>query len=373
MKIRPFQALYPNLDFVASPDSFCLDAKTAFQEFVQNGLVAKTAQDALYILQIERPGGHLHTGLVACNALSDFYEGKIKKHENTLSEKEQSQMQLFLRWHAILKPVLLVYRKVDAINEWILAFAQKNAPFFEVHFEKDDQIHRAWTITDGRDIRDLQALFAENVPETYIADGHHRTTTVALLHERLKDKNSDFNFSELFCAYFPSDQMEILDYNRAVEGLLKDVSPMRFMAQLAEIFDIEFMEKAGPPRRKHELTMCAGKEWFRLKWRKNVLEKHKKDVATLDATLLNRYVLEEILKIKDVRTDTRISYIEGSKGPAGVEDAVGTSGRRIGFMLFPVTLDDLMSLADAGQVLPPKSTYFEPRLRSGLIVKEIKD
>ena len=115
MKIRPFQAIYPNIDFVASPDSFCMEAKTGFQEFKKNGLFKKTASDALYIFQIQN-GRRTHTGLVAANDLSDFHEGRIKKHENTLSEKEQQQMQLFVRWQAILKPVLLVYRRVDAIN-----------------------------------------------------------------------------------------------------------------------------------------------------------------------------------------------------------------------------------------------------------------
>lgn len=371
MKIKPFQAIYPNIDFIASPDSFCQEAKTAFQEFKNNGLFIKTAQDALYVFQIEN-GPRKHLGLIGLNDLNDFFDGKIRKHEATLSEKEQNQMQLFVRWQAILKPVLLVYRKVEAINSWLENFIKTRPPFFSVHFEKDGQIHRAWTVTDGRQIAELQQLFAQNVPETYIADGHHRTTTVALLHERLKGKESEFNFDELFCAWFPSDQLDILDYNRVVEGL-KDVSPMRFMAQLAQLFEVEFLEKPARPRHKHELTMVVSKEWFRLSWRPEILKKRPDGGILLDANLLNEHVLERILGITDVRTDTRIQYVEGARGLRGVEKVAGQDRNSIGFMLFPVALDDLMALSDRGEMLPPKSTYFEPRLRSGLIVKEIKD
>lgn len=371
MKIRPFQAIYPNIDFVASPDSFCLEAKTGFQEFKKNGLFKKTASDALYVFQIQN-GKRTHTGLIACNDLSDFYEGKIKKHENTLSEKEQQQMQLFVRWQAILKPVLLVYRRVDAINDWLENFTKSHEPFFKVNFEKDGQVHRAWAVSDGRQIQELQQLFEKNVQSTYIADGHHRTTTVALLNERLRDKNPEFDFRELFCAYFPSDQLDILDYNRVVEGL-KDVSPMRFMARLAQLFEVEFLEKPTKPRKKHELTMVVGKEWFRLTWRAEILKKAAKNRVLLDANLLNEHVFDKILGITDVRTDSRMTYIEGPKGLAGLEDAAGSNRNRVGFMLFPVALDDLMALSDMGEMLPPKSTYFEPRLRSGLIVKEIKE
>ena len=371
MKIRPFQAIYPNIDFIASPDSFCMEAKTAFQEFKKNGLFNKTAQDALYVFQIEN-GPRLHTGLIGLNELADYHDGKIRKHEATLSEKEQSQMQLFLRWQAILKPVLLVYRKVAAISTWLENFTKKNEPFFSVHFEKDGQTHRAWTVTDGRQIAELQQLFEQNVAETYIADGHHRTSTVALLHERLKGKPSEFNFDELFCAWFASDQLDILDYNRVVEGL-KDVSPMRFMAQMAQLFDIEFLENPARPRHKHELTMVAGKEWFRLSWRADILKKQPDGGILLDANLLNEYVLERILGIADVRTDTRITYVEGARSLRRFENVAGQNRNSIGFMLFPVALDDLMALSDRGEMLPPKSTYFEPRLRSGLIVKEIKD
>ncbi|MCB0574438.1 MAG: DUF1015 family protein, partial [Saprospiraceae bacterium] len=136
-----------------------------------------------------------------------FFSGKVKKHEKTLSEREQQQMQLFLRWGAILKPILLTYQPVPDISRWLDSFASSNKPTFSTRFVKDGQIHRVWTVTDPTEIDHLRRLFAERVACTYIADGHHRTTTVALLHERLKDKNPEFNFDNLFCAFFAADQL----------------------------------------------------------------------------------------------------------------------------------------------------------------------
>ncbi len=370
MKIKPFQALYPNFDFIASPDSFCENAKDTFREFQDSGLYQQFPKPAFYIYQIE-DGSRRHTGLVALNDVADFFDGKIKKHENTLSEKEQQQMQLFLRWNAILKPVLLTYPSVPAIENWLQQYVSTAAPLFTTRFEKDGQVHRMWPVTEEKDIAVLRDLFAANVQRTYIADGHHRTTTVAMLHERLRDKNPEYDFDNLFCIFLGADQLDILDYNRVVEGL-KHLSPTQFVVQMSKIFDIDPLDTPRRPQHKHELILCIRKEWYSLHWKKEVLESHPDEKVLLDASLLNEQVLDAILGIRDVRTDTRISYIEGSRGIDGVKKAVNASRNRIGFMLFPVSFDDLMQMADADESLPPKSTYFEPRIRTGMMVRMLK-
>jgi uncharacterized protein (DUF1015 family) len=240
---------------------------------------------------------------------------------------------------------------------------------FATRFEKDGQAHRAWAIQNPADIAHLQQLFAAHVESTYIADGHHRTTTVALLHERLKDKSPEMDFDNLFCAFFSADQLDILDYNRVVEGL-KDISITHFMVKMSKIFDLEVLGKAEKPREKHEITMCFRKEWFLLRWKPEVLERFEKQHVTLDATLLNELVFSAIFGIHDVRTDTRITYVEGAKGLEGVRKAANNN-RRIGFVLYPVHFADLMYMADDGESLPPKSTYFEPRMRTGMMVKSL--
>ena len=370
MKIKPFQALYPNFDFIASPDSFCENAKETFREFQDTGLYQQFPKTAFYIYQIE-DGRRKHTGLVALNDVADFFDGKIKKHENTISEKEQQQMQLFLRMNAILKPVLLTYPSVPAIENWLKQYVGTAAPLFTTRFEKDGQVHRMWPVTEAKDIAFLQDLFATHVPRTYIADGHHRTTTVALLHERLRVKSPEYDFDNLFCIFLGADELDILDYNRVVEGL-KQVSPTQFVVRMSKIFEMEPLDAPRRPLHKHELIMYVRKEWYSLQWKKEVLERYPADRVLLDASLLNEWVLDPILGIRDVRTDTRITYVEGSRGVEGVKKTVGANRNRIGFMLFPVSFDDLMQMADADESLPPKSTYFEPRIRTGMIVKLLK-
>jgi uncharacterized protein (DUF1015 family) len=371
MKILPFQATYPNFDFIASPDSFCEDAKDSFKEFQRNGFFEKAPQDALYIYQIETPQ-RKHIGLVCLNDVQDFFDGRVKKHEKTLSEKEQQQMQLFLRWNAILKPVLLTYQPVAEINAILSTHVAGREALYTTHFEKDGQVHRVWAVTDGEEIGQLQALFAQKINCTYIADGHHRTTTVALLHERLKTKNPEFDFDNLFCAFFGGDQLDILDYNRVVEGL-KEVSITRFIVKMSKICDLDVLDEARKPAHKHEVLMYVHKEWYSLRWKESVLKQYAAEKVTLDATLLNELVLQNILDIRDVRTDTRITYVEGSKGIAGVRRITDENSlNRIGFALYPVDFDDMLRMADAGESLPPKSTYFEPRLRSGMLVKMLK-
>jgi uncharacterized protein (DUF1015 family) len=371
MKIKPFRATYPNFDFIASPDSFCDDAKFSFREFQANGFFEKSPKDALYIYQIETDE-RLHTGLISLNEVEDFFAGKVKKHEKTLSEREQQQMQLFLKWNAILKPVLLTYPPVPDISLWLEHFTQAHKPLYATRFAKDKQTHRVWTVTEAEDIGQLQNLFAAQVQGTYIADGHHRTTTVALLHERLKGKSKEFDFDNLFCAFFAADQLDILDYNRVVEGL-KDVSPTHFMVKMSKVFDLDVLEQPRKPLEKHELVMYAQKHWYSLRWKESVLKSHAKDRVVFDATLLNEFVLDQIFGITDVRTDTRITYVEGAKGLTGVRKATNESDDRIGFLLYPVSFDDMMRMADAGESLPPKSTYFEPRLKSGMLVKMLRE
>lgn len=370
MKIEPFQATYPNFDSVASPDSFCDDAKNSFREFQANGFFEQAPQAAFYIYQIET-AQRKHTGFIALDDVEDFFSGRVKKHEKTLSEREQQQMQLFLRWNAILKPVLLTYPPVPAISLWLEHYTQAHKPLYTTRFVRDNQIHRVWMVADAGDIGQLQRMFADQVPGTYIADGHHRITTAALLHERMKDKSREFDFGRLFCAFFAADQLEILDYNRVVEGL-QDLSPTHFIVQMSRIFDLDILKEPRKPQQKHELVMYAQKEWYSLRWKDSVLKSHAKDPVVLDALLLNEFVLDQIFHIRDVRTDTRITYVEGARGLDGVRKATNESDDRVGFILYPVSFDDMMEMADAGESLPPKSTFFEPRLKSGMLVKMLK-
>ena len=369
MLIKPFQAICPKFKLISSPDQFCDNAKDLYQEYTEKGLFKQHPERALYIYRIEA-AHRRHTGLVALNDVEDFFAGKVKKHEKTLSEREQHQVRLFLQWEAVLKPVLLTYPPSMAITEWLDGYTQSHKPLFSTHFAKSHQTHRVWAIADADDIRHLKSMFAAQVHSVYIADGHHRTSTVALLHEQAPEMHPQYDFDHLFCAFFAADQLNILDYNRVVEGL-ESISPASFVARLSRLFEIEALPAPRRPEHKHELVMYLRKEWFSLCWRTNVLAEYPSDQVLLDAELLNERVLRDVLDIGDVRTDQRIIYVEGNKGIKGIQKHVGQNRARVGFMLYPVIFEDMMRLADLGESLPPKSTYFEPRLRSGVLVQSL--
>ena len=368
MKIKPLLARYADFDKIESSDLFCDEAKNLYETYVQEDLYKKLPQPAFFIYQIQSVTG-VHTGLVALNEVEDFFDGKVKKHEATLSEREKQQMDLFLRWEAILKPVLLTYPTVPDISAWLDAYVQQNKPLFVAKFKQGRVLHRIWSVTREQEIGELQDLFTKNVKSTYIADGHHRTTTIAMLHE-LRDQYPDFDFDHLFCAFFATDQLDILDYNR-VADIPKGMSAAQLMARLSKVFNIEILDSRRRPVDKHEIVMCLRKEWYSMHWRPEILNGLDEQNALLDASLLNERVLGNILGIQDVRHDTRVSYVDGGKGLEGLRKAAN-SRNKVGFALFPVHFADMMDLADAGEILPPKSTYFEPRLKSGVLVQLLK-
>ncbi len=372
MHVYPFRAIYPILENIASPDDFCSNAKHAFLDYCSAGLLRSAEQEAIFVYQIQTPFRH-HRGIVAANDLADFWQGKVKIHERTLSEREQQHQQLVVTWAAILKPVLLTFPPVPALNDWMSAYIQTSAPLFGVRFAAEEQVHRIWAVTDPDHIRLIQRLFAEHVSTVYIADGHHRTTALSQLRQQ-QERYPHLDFSKISCAYFATDQLDISDYNRVVEGL-NGLSPEGFFRQLNALCTIEPLEHPRKPSHKHELKMLFENRWYRLQWRPELLQYAQQHTALpvlLDVMLLNEYVLHRLLGIQDPRNDTRIAYVEGSKGLKGIRKAVSRHPDRVGFALYPVSFDDMMRIADTGQTLPPKSTYFEPRMKSGILIQPLR-
>lgn len=368
MHIKPFQAVYPNLDYITSPDSFFHAIRDEYLEYHSSGFFHKTAQEALFIYRIKGAVRH-YTGLVACADIRDYRNGCIKQHEHTLPAKEQQQMQLMLRRGAAVKPVLLAYPQVEAISRWIEGYIIRREPFFQAESEEFGEQHCLWEVRDGQDIRILQDLFQQHVPCSYIADGHHRTSTTSLLYEKTLEGKREGDFHLLLCALFPSSDIDILDFNRVAYGL-NGHSPSAFMAHIAQYFEIGFLEEPRKPERKHELTMLFNREWYCLEWKPRVLAEYQEEKVVLDATLLNDKVLGPVLGVEDVRTDQRILYVEGPRGVEGIQQAVSKGEEAVAFCLYPVQLEELMKVADAGRVMPPKSTWIEPRMKNGLIVQE---
>ena len=368
MQIRPFQAVFPNLEYIASADSFFNTVKQDYSTYRRNNFFQKAAQEALYVYQIQSPHRD-YWGMIACADILDYLNGHILKHESTIAEKEQQQMQLLFNRQAMVKPVLLTYPDIPDINSLLQKSISETEIFFSVNFQFEQSTHRLWQITDGQVIQKLQNLFKTRVPVCYIADGHHRSSSSARIYKQRKNLTQNNPFSSLLCAFFPASQLAIYDYNRVVEGL-NHISIAAFMARLSRVFELEVLAQPSKPRKKHELVMLLEEEWFRLVWKKSVLSQLEQEEDILDVSLLNEIVLKGILNIGDVRTDSRVKYVEGPRGMQQLKEKAIKNDKRVAFLLYPVCLNDLMRIASAGKVLPPKSTWFEPRVKNGLLVYE---
>jgi len=368
MNIFPFRAAFPKVDLIKSPKSFFSNIKYQFREYRKSGFYNDSEKSGLYIYQVHSAHGK-HTGLICCTDIKDLADGVVLKHEKTLASKEQQMMHLLLQRKALVKPVLLAYHSVGKINNIIKDHIKSNKPKLDVTFDDKIERHIVWPITEKAIITKLTKLFSK-VPKSYIGDGHHRTTTIALLSQS-KDIGSDAQkYAQLLTAYFPFSELEILDYNRVVD-IDEIIKGTQFIAQLSKYFDIVKLSKASKPSEKHAVSMYIEKAWYMLKWKKEYLIDQKGKGPVLDSALINKYVFGKILGIKDVRVDQRIKYYGGLEPMKKLTKQANRSKLGVAFCIMPVTSKELTEIADKGQTLPPKSTWFEPRLVSGIIAKDL--
>ena len=367
MKIYPFQAVYPNLNLVTSPDSFFGSMKQDYPEFFKSGFFNKSKQAAIYIYTI-KTDLKTYKSIVAANDIGDIESNKILKHEDTLAVKEQSMMQLILQRNALIKPVLLAYDGNSAINQFVAKEIRSRKPMFQVKFEESGDVHTFYEIKKNEKVQMVQQLFKDNVKKCYIADGHHRVATTCRLSAG--DRLEKGQLNSMLSVYFPFEELDILDYNRSIQ-IGDDIDDAQIITRLHKIVKIRELAEAKKPTEKYCVTMLLNKQWYLLKWKKKIIKKYSKEGVVLDADILNRYVLKEILDIEDIKTDSRVKYIEGTAGIEGVAKLCNGENRRIGFCLYPISHKELKYVADNGLNLPPKSTWFEPRIKNGMIVQEL--
>ena len=367
MHILPFKALFPNMELIPSPDYSFATVREEFPSYFQGGFFHQAPADGFYLYQIE-DGRRDYLGLIACVDLADYASGAIRQHEQTLADNEQKQMQLALHRKAGVKPVLLTYPAQETLELWMHDYVKLHAPLLDVSIPSEGQRHRIWAVYNPSDIANLRQLFLQLVPVSYIADGHHRIAAASLMHQKLENPLEQDHYGTLIAAFFADSELEILDFNRVVDAL-SDISAARFMAQLSRYFEIECLDQPQKPTRKHELTMLLQRDWYRIQWRPHILESHRSAWQSLDAALFNEFVLSEILGIQNVRNDARVEYVEGPKGLDGLRKKAAKSEHSVAFCLYPIQIADLFALADARQMLPPKSTWFEPRMKNGMLVQ----
>jgi uncharacterized protein (DUF1015 family) len=368
MKIYPFKALYPNTDLIASPESFFDAAGKEFIDFRNAGFFTVCPQKAIFIYRID--GENSHTGIIASNDISDLEDKKILGHENTITEKEQTMLSLMLSRKAMIKPVLVAYQSQIGVNHFVASFITLNAPFFSINLIHKKEKHTIWAVSDEENIGILQQLFTRNVSKAYIADGHHRAAiTARLVTKKYLHDHDDNMHPGLLTAFFPFSELTVHEYNRVVDFGSK-MSTLCFLAELSVFFNIARSQSAVQPTGKHELTLYLQNEWFVLRWKAEILSDRQKDDILLDVDLFNDIVLTDILNIIDIKTATEVRYVEGVAG--GMDKLINMvkEPNTAGFCFFPVSAADIITVSDAHDVLPPKSTWFEPRMKNGLLIKE---
>ena len=334
-------------------------AKENLQQLMANGTLLKEEKPCYYIYQLVM-NGRSQTGLVCVSSVGDYHHDIIKKHEFTRPEKEKDRINHMKTIAAQTGNVFLAYRDVMEVNALISGWKTTNKPVYD--FTAADGIqHSIWIIDRDLVIDSITQLFNTNVPFTYIADGHHRAASAAKVSAALP-QSEDAKF--FLTTIFPASQLAILDYNRVVKDL-DGLTPEKLISRLQDDFFITLSEEAVRPSQLHEFGMYLDGQWYILVSRKGTYTNDP--IGVLDVTILSNNILDKILGIEDQRTDKRIDFVGGIRGLKELEKRVDSGEMKVAFSLYPVTIEQLFDIADSGNVMPPKSTWFEPKLRDGLL------
>ena len=346
-------------------------ARDNMRGMIKDGTLQQDKNDCLYIYK-QIMDGRSQVGLVACTSIDDYINNIIKKHEFTRADKEQDRINHVDYCNANTGPIFLTYRAKKTINDTVDSWIANSKPVYD--FVSEDGIgHTVWVIDDEAVIEKLEAEF-EAIDFLYIADGHHRSASAVKVglkrREQFQDYKGDEEFNFFLSVLFPDEQLYIMDYNRVVKDLNGN-DPEEFINKVKEKFSVEAYHGGDPfkPVSKHTFGMYMDGKWYKLTAREGSYDE-KDPVDRLDVSIMQNNLLNPVLGIQDPRTDKRIDFVGGIRGLKELEKRVD-SGMKVAFSMCPTTIDDLMSIADAGQVMPPKSTWFEPKLRSGLFIHEL--
>lgn len=370
-----YHIIKPEIDFPEGTDEHdpkvYEKAAQNFQMFQDKGWLVQDGKEHYYIYA-QTMNGKTQYGLVVCAYVDDYMTGKIKKHELTRRDKEEDRMKHVRVNNANIEPVFFAYpdnKDVDAI----VAKYTKGAPEYDYTAELDGFRHTFWIIDDDADIQRITELFAA-MPAMYIADGHHRSAAAALVGAEKTKQNpnhrgdEEYNFFMAVC--FPANQLTIIDYNRVVKDL-NGLSDEEFLRKLSEDFIVEKKGKEiFKPSRLHEFSLYLGGNWYSLVAKPGTYNDND-PIGVLDVTISSNLILDKILGIKDLRSDKRIDFVGGIRGLGELKKRVDSGEMKVALALYPVSMKQLIDIADTGNIMPPKTTWFEPKLRSGLVIHKL--
>ncbi|MBK6936365.1 MAG: DUF1015 domain-containing protein [Chitinophagaceae bacterium] len=346
-------------------------AKENFETFKKNGWLVQDETANLYIYA-QTMNGKTQYGLVACAAVEDYMNNVIRKHELTRPDKEEDRMKHVRITNANMEPVFFSYPAHAELDKIVTEFTTTNQPDYD--FTSVDGFgHHFWTISDPAIINRIIEIFS-TIPSTYVADGHHRTAAAALVgNEKRKNNpnhtgNEEYNF--FLAVHFPDNQLTIIDYNRVVKDL-NGQTDEEFVETLKQSFEVELKgTEIYRPCCLHNFSMYLGGNWYSLTAKQGTYN-DADPIGVLDVTILSNSILSTHLNIKDLRTDKRIDFVGGIRGLGELKKRVDSSEMKVAFALYPVSMKQLIDIADTGNIMPPKTTWFEPKLRSGLVVHEL--
>jgi uncharacterized protein (DUF1015 family) len=374
---NPYSFLHvvkPEIDFPSNQNPYAPEiyekGKENFESLVGNGVFSQDEKNSLYIYRLTM-NGKSQAGIVAAAAIDDYFNDVIKKHELTRPDKEEDRKKHVRVSMMNAEPVFFAYPALESLDGIVNEIIESDP---EYDFTADDGVrHELWVVQDNK--VDIIIKEFEKLPATYVADGHHRTAAGALVGQDLRNENPNYTGDESFnyflAVHFPDNQLNIIDYNRVVKDL-SGLSKEDFLEKLSTGFVVEKIGRHQyKPSKLHEFGMYLEGVWYKLT-AKDGTYNDADPIGVLDVTILSKQILEPVLNIIDLRTDKRIDFVGGIRGLGELEKRVDSGEMKVAFALYPVSMQQLINIADSGQIMPPKTTWFEPKLRSGLVVHSLK-
>jgi len=366
----------PEIDFASGTDEHTQavydKAVENFKKWQKNGWLVPEKKE-MYYVYAQTMNGRTQYGLVACANVDDYMNGIIKKHELTRKDKEEDRMKHVRINNANIEPVFFSYPAVAEVDE-IVNKIIKNPPMYDF-VTSEGFGHHFWLIDDDATIKRITEIFATKVPYLYVADGHHRTAAAALVGNEKKQKNPNHTGKEEYnyflAVIFPDNQLKIIDYNRVIKDL-NGLTSAQLVEKLKVNFDVtDKGTDIYKPAKLHEFSMYIDGKWYSLNAKPGTYNDND-PIGALDVTILSNLILDQVLGIKDLRTDKRIDFVGGIRGLGELKKRVDSGEMKVAFALYAVSMKQLITIADTGNIMPPKTTWFEPKLRSGLVIHSLE-
>ena len=370
-----YHIIKPEIDFPEDTSEYdsrvYQRASENFSKFQQMRWLVQDEQE-MYYIYAQTMQGRTQYGIVVAAAVEDYMNGVIKKHELTRRDKEEDRMRHVRVTNANMEPVFFAYPDNPVLDSLVARITQE-VPEYDFVAPGDGFRHRLWLVDKAEDIRTVTQTFA-GIPCLYIADGHHRSAAAALVGDEKARQNpghrGDEEYNYFMAVCFPAGQLTILDYNRVVKDL-NGLSPADFLQALEARFEVTPKgTTAYRPQQRHEFSLYLDGQWYALMLRPGQVDEDD-PIGRLDVSISSRLILDELLGIKDLRSDKRIDFVGGLRGLDELSRRVDSGEMRMALALYPVSMQDIMDIADSGNIMPPKATWFEPKLRSGLVVHKL--